>query len=350
MSNSYHQTSTYPLPDSQTTEAISTEPNQSWQQLGNWFWQPSELTAGMYQTMIDIGDDIELCVEAGGNPTHPTILLIMGLGSQMLFWPDTFINRLIKAGYFVVRFDNRDIGLSSKISASESEKINHFKMMARMQTGLPNDNQPVAYTLQEMAEDTVKLIKALSLDKQAQPLHLLGASMGGMIAQLVAAQHPDLLDKLVLLFTSTNRAFLSPPKPKQLTTLIKRPAGSKEQDIIDHGVWFVKTIGSPGFINEQLVYNKSKIHFHRNYHPNGSVQQLSAILATGSIRRYSQRIQAPTLVLHGSKDGLIPPQHGKDVAKNIPKSTFKLVEGMGHDLVSYYQPYLIKEILRHLAD
>lgn len=329
-------------------DATSTFPSSQWRCFGSQMWQPSDLTEGMYQTMVDIGDDIELCVEGGGNPEHPVLLLIMGLGSQMLFWPDSFIRRLIDAGFFVIRFDNRDIGLSSKITHHDAPKANHIKMMARMQAGLSNSDQPVPYTLQEMADDTIKLIQALNLDKLDQPLHLLGASMGGMIAQLVAAQRPDLVSKLVLLFTSTNRGFLLPPKPKQLNTLIKRPAGKDEQDIINHGTWFVKTIGSPGFVNEAMVQSKSKLHFKRSYHPIGTVQQLSAILATGSIRRHSQNIQAPTLVMHGSADGLIPPQHGKDVARTIPNATFQLVDGMGHDLACYYQPFLVNKICEHL--
>lgn len=330
------------------TDGLSSLPTPQWRCFGARTWYPSDLSEGMYQTMVNIGNDIELCVEGGGNPEHPILLLVMGLGSQMLFWPDTFIKRLIDAGFFVIRFDNRDIGLSSKIAHDKTAKVNQLKMMLRLQAGLSNSDQPVPYTLAEMAEDTINLVQALRLDKLNQPLHLLGASMGGMIAQLVAADHPELVNKLVLLFTTTNRGFLLPPKPKQLNTLIKRPAGKEEQDIINHGTWFVKTIGSPGFINEKLVQNKSKLHFKRSYYPTGTVQQLHAILATGSIRHHSRNIKAPTLVIHGSKDGLIPPQHGKDVARSIPNATFQLVNGMGHDLACYYQPFLVNKICAHL--
>lgn len=341
----------YETPSLRATGApLNDIPNSDWQRFGKRSWRPSDLTTGMYQTMVDIGDGIELCVEAGGNPEHPVLILVMGLGSQMLFWPDTFINRLIEAGFFVIRFDNRDIGLSSKVinKTKSAAKINQLKMMARMQAGLSNKDQPVAYTLHEMAQDTIELIKALNLAHPTQSVHLLGASMGGMIAQLVAATRPDLIDKLVLLFTSTNRAFLLPPKPRQLSTLIKKPASKEQKDIINHGIWFVKTIGSPGFLNEQIIKDKSKLHFERCYYPLGPVQQLNAILATGSIREYSQQITAPTLVLHGSEDGLIPPQHGRDVARNIPNATFKLIHGMGHDLAGYFQPFLVRQICEHL--
>ncbi|MDO5769411.1 MAG: alpha/beta hydrolase [Psychrobacter sp.] len=344
--------------DSLTTDALVNSipafnqskslPNADWQRFGDRDWQPSDLTAGLYHTMVDIGDGIELCVEGGGNPTHPVLMLVMGLGSQMLFWPDSFIYRLIEAGFFVIRFDNRDIGLSSKVPSKEGVKINQLKMMARMQAGLSNKDQPVPYTLHEMAKDTIHLIEALHLDKPVQSVHLLGASMGGMIAQLVAASRPDLINKLVLLFTSTNRAFLLPPKPRQLSTLIKKPSSKEPQDLINHGIWFVSTIGSPGFINEQMVKDKSKLHFERCYHPLGPVQQLSAILATGSIREFSQQIKAATLVLHGSEDGLIPPSHGRDVARSIPNATFRLIDGMGHDLAGYFQPFLVRQICDHL--
>lgn len=339
---------TDPNSDTSTQPAPCNLPDSRWQIFGEHHWQPSNLTDGMYQTMVDVGDGIELCVEGGGNPEHPVILMIMGLGSQLMFWPDSLLQRLIAAGYFVIRFDNRDIGLSSKISNPETAKINRIKMMARMQAGLSNAGQPVAYTLHEMADDTVKLIEAFKLHQRKAPPHLLGASMGGIIAQLVAATHPDLVNKLILLFTTNNRAFLLPPKPRQLSTLIKRPAGQSREAIIKHGIWFMNTIGSPGFIDKTMVADKSKLHFERGYHPLGSIQQLNAILATGSIRPFSRRIQAPTLVMHGSADGLVPPAHGKDVAKSIPNAKFVLIDGMGHDLAHYYQPFLVSQICQHL--
>lgn len=337
-------------PATQAKHAPCNLPDSRWQCLGEHDWEPSSITEGLYQTMVDIGDGLELCVEAGGNPEHPVLLLIMGLGSQLIFWPDAFIHRLIAAGYFVIRFDNRDIGLSSKVTNPETANINRIKMMARMQAGLSNADQPVAYTLHEMADDTVKLIEAFKLDQRKEPPHIMGASMGGIIAQLISATRPELVNKLVLLFTTNNRAFLVPPKPRQLSTLIKRPAGQERQDIIKHSIWFIKTIGSPGFVDESMVVDKSILHYERSYHPTGPVQQLSAILATGSIRPFSRRIQAPTLVLHGSADGLLPPAHGKDVAKSIPNAKFVLIDGMGHDLAKYYQPFLVSQICQHLQN
>lgn len=320
-------------------------PTPEWQRFGEHQWRDSDLSDHLYQAMIDIGDNIELCVEAGGNPNNPPLLMVMGLGSQMVFWPDNFIKRFIDAGFFVIRFDNRDIGLSSKVQIEGLPRISQFKMMMRLQTGLSNKGAPVAYNLTDMAEDTARLIKALNLGST----HLLGASMGGMIAQIVAARYPSLVQRMALMFTSTNRAFLRPPKPKQLYTLINRPESHSERDIVRHSVWFMKTVGTPGHVNVRMVREIAKLRYQRNFHPLGTVQQLNAILASGSISRFSKQVKAPTIVLHGSADGLIPPSQGRVVAKTIPHATFHLIEGMAHDIPEYYQPYMVTLISAHLS-
>ena len=334
--------------DTQLSETLAEDsinyPAPEWQKFGEHQWRDSDLSEHLYQAMIDIGDNIELCVEAGGNPNNPPLLMVMGLGSQMVFWPDNFIKRLIDAGCFVIRFDNRDIGLSSKVQIEGLPRISQFKMMMRLQTGLSNKGAPVAYNLTDMAEDTARLIKALNLGTT----HLLGASMGGMIAQIVAARYPSLVQRMALMFTSTNRAFLRPPKPKQLYTLINRPESHSERDIVRHSVWFMKTVGTPGHVNVRMVREIAKLRYQRNFHPLGTVQQLNAILASGSISRFSKQVKAPTIVLHGSADGLIPPSQGRVVAKTIPNAKFHLIEGMAHDIPEYYQPYMVALISTHL--
>ena len=332
------------LPDS--LDSSSSYPTPEWQRFGEHLWGASDLSEHLYQAMIDIGDGIELCVEAGGNPNHPPLLMIMGLGSQMIFWPNHFIKRLIDAGFFVIRFDNRDIGLSSKVQIDGLPRISQLKMMMRLQTGLSNKGAQVAYNLTDMAEDTARLIKALQLGKT----HLLGASMGGMIAQIVAARYPSLVQRMALMFTTTNRAFLKPPKPRQLYTLINRPESHSERDIVRHSVWFMKTVGTPGHVNVRMVRDIAKIRYQRNFHPLGTVQQLNAILASGSISRFSKQVKAPTIVLHGSADGLIPASQGRVVAKTIPSAKFHLIEGMAHDIPEYYQPYMVDLISNHLLE
>lgn len=327
-------------------DAMQNYPTDAWQRFGKHNWQASDLSEHLHQAMIDIGNGIELCVEAGGNPTHPPLVMIMGLGSQMIFWPNTFIKRLIDAGFFVIRFDNRDIGLSSKVQIDGLPRVNQLKMMMRMQTGLSNKKTPVPYNLTDMAEDTARLIKTLNLGST----HLIGASMGGMIAQIVAARYPSLVKRMALMFTTNNRAFLRPPRPKQLYTLINRPESHSERDIIRHSVWFIKTVGTPGHIDLRLVRDVAQLRYQRCFYPLGTLQQLNAILASGSIARFSKKVKAPTVVMHGSADGLLPSSQGRVVAKSIPNATFHLIEGMGHDIPAYYQPHMVHLIQSHLLN
>ncbi|WP_230657720.1 alpha/beta fold hydrolase [Psychrobacter sp. I-STPA10] len=314
-----------------------------WDKLAKFDWQPSALCPQMYSCFIDIDDELSLCVEAGGHPKNPAIILIMGLGSQLVFWPNEFIERLIAAGFFVVRFDNRDMGLSTKIDLGHHENLSVMKMMLRLQVGLSNQDAKVAYHLTHLADDTAKLIKRLDLDE----VNLVGASMGGMVAQITAAGYPHLVQKLGLLFTTNNRPFLPTPKPRQLYTLFKKPDSPKREDVVRHGQWFSDVVGSPGHIDQQRNIEAAQLRYQRNYRPKGTVQQLHAILGTGSIASYSQKITAPTLVLHGSKDGLLPPAHGRQVAADIPNARFELIDGMGHDLPLYYLPFIVQRLQRH---
>ena len=316
---------------------------ESWQKFGQIDWQPSDLSEHLYQAIIDIGEGMSLCVEAGGNPKNPAMIFITGLGSQMLFWSDKLLKQFIDAGYFVIRFDNRDTGLSSKIRIDGLPKVNTLKMMLKVQAGLSNRQEPVAYTLTDMAEDVARLIKTMNLDK----VNLVGASMGGMIAQIVAARYPKYVDNLVLMFTSSNRAFLRPPNPKQFMTFVRRPESHSERDMVRHSVWFMTAVGSPGHLDIKGTRAIAEKRYQRNFHPLGVAQQLNAILASGSILRFSKQIRANTLVLHGSKDGLLAPSHGKFLAKIIPNARFELIDGMGHDIPPYYYPYLVSTIARH---
>lgn len=316
---------------------------ENWQCLGDIAWQPSDLCEHLYQAIIDVGDGIELCVEAGGNPENPSMIFITGLGSQMLFWSGDFLKLIIDAGFFVIRFDNRDTGLSSKIQIDGLPRLNNFKMMLKMQAGLSNRQEPVAYTLTDMAEDVARLIKKLNLNR----VNIVGASMGGMIAQILAARYPNYIKHLVLLFTTANRAFLRPPNPKQFMTFIRRPESHSERDMVRHSVWFMTAVGSPGHLDIKGTRAVAEKRYQRNFHPLGVSQQLTAILASGSILKYSKQIRAKTLIIHGSEDGLLPPSHGKFLAKIIKNATFELVDGMGHDLPAYYHPYLAHLIANH---
>ncbi len=294
----------------------------------------------MQETKVDLGNGIQLHVEIGGNPDHPSVLLIMGLGAQMLFWPDFFCKSLIDQGFRVIRFDNRDIGLSSKIR-NKGPRLNTFKLMGRFAFGLSNHGS--AYDLYDMADDAALLIERLGLEKA----HIIGASMGGMIAQIIAAKHPNKVDKVGLLFTSNNQPFLAPPFPKQLFSLIGRPASNDEEGIIHHSLKVMQTIGSPGYLNQIEVMQTARKLYQRSYHPAGVLQQFLAILCTGSLLQIDKQIDKPTLVVHGSKDRLLPSSHGRAVSKAISGAKFELIEGMGHDIPAHFIPQLSGLFAKH---
>lgn len=176
-------------------------------------WYPSPISDLMQQAIIPVSDEIELCVEVGGNPNNPPLLLVMGLGSQLIFWPESFIKRLIEAGFFVIRFDNRDIGLSTKISRKDLPKVNTIAAMMKLQFGLDNSKTPVPYRIDDMADDTAGLIRALGF-RQVQ---VLGASMGGIIGQVLAAKYPHLVNRLALIFSTHNKPLLAPLAPNNFT-------------------------------------------------------------------------------------------------------------------------------------
>ena len=296
-------------------------------------FEASPYTTFMQETKVDLGNGIQLHVESGGNPEHPTILLIMGLGAQMLFWPDFFCKSLIDQGYHVIRFDNRDIGLSSKVR-HQGPRLNTMKMMGRFAFGMPNQGAP--YNLFDMANDVALLIERLGLDK----INIIGASMGGMIAQILAAKYPEKIEKVGLLFTSNNQPLLPPPFPKQLFSLIGKPESHDEDGIINHSLKVFKTIGSPGYLNQVEAMQMARKLYQRSYHPAGVLQQFLAILCTGSLLKLDKQIQKPTLVVHGSRDRLLPPSHGKAVAKAIQGAKFELIQGMGHDIPPHFIPQL----------
>ena len=296
----------------------------------------------MEETKVDLGNGIQLHVEIGGNPDHPTIILIMGLGAQMLFWPDFFCKSLIDQGFRVIRFDNRDIGLSSKVR-HKGPRLNTFKLMGRFAFGLSNHGS--AYDLYDMADDVAHLIDQLGLERA----HIIGASMGGMIAQILAAKYPEKIDKVGLLFTSNNQPFLAPPFPKQLFTLIGRPASNDEEGIINHSLKVMQTIGSPEYLNQLEVLQTARKLYERSYHPAGVLQQFLAILCTGSLLQIDKQIEKPTLVVHGSKDRLLPSSHGRAVSKAIKGSKFELIEGMGHDIPAHFIPQLCGLFAKHFT-
>jgi pimeloyl-ACP methyl ester carboxylesterase len=303
-------------------------------------FQPSPYSRFMQEAVIETPNGLSLHVEVGGNPDHPCILLIMGLGGQMIHWPDQFCETLIQQGFYVIRFDNRDIGLSSKTEVTHIQK-NLLKMMIRFKIGLKNT--PVTYTLEDMADDAFIILKQLHI----KTCYVIGASMGGMIAQILAAKYPSLVAHVGLLFTSNNARFLPNPGIKQLQMFFTRAKSAKEEDVVQHNIKIAKNIGSPSYINVTDIRKISKIAYQRSYAPFGVLQQLLAILCTGSLLKWDKKITQPTLVIHGACDKLLPPKHGKAVAKAINGAKFELISGMGHDIPTELIPQLSKLFVHH---
>ncbi|MEB3767686.1 alpha/beta hydrolase [Acinetobacter sp. MD2] len=306
----------------------------------NFQFQTSAESAFMQETKVDLGNGLQLHVEMGGNPQHPCILLIMGLGAQMILWPEAFCKALITQGFCVIRFDNRDIGLSSKIQAPTLPSKHLLLLMARFSMGLKNHGAP--YQLEDMADDVALLIDQLGIES----CHVIGASMGGMIAQILAAKYPTKVKKLGLLFTSNNRAFLPPPG-RQPLKLMFGPRAKNEDAIVQQSLKLYKYIGSPKFTQFNDVQQLALRSYRRNHSPTGVLQQLLAILCSGSLVPWDQRIQQPTLVVHGECDQLLPPKHGKSVARAIQGSKFELIAGMGHDIPPHFIPQLSDLFVSH---
>ncbi len=282
------------------------------------------------------GIDIEY--EDTGLRDAPVILLIMGLGMQLVAWPNSFCEGLTARGFRVVRFDNRDAGLSSRMPSAG--RLATRAMMARAFLGLPV--RP-PYTLDDMAADTIGLLDALAIPNA----HVVGASMGGMIAQLVAIEHPERVKSLTSIMSTSGDRALPGPKGRVLRALI-RPRPRSEPMAIRRMIEFFRLIGGSGYPpTEAELQAKVARSVRRSYRPDGLARQLIAIQTAPSRVRALRSIKAPTLVLHGSEDPLIPVAGGEDTAANIPGSRLRIVPGMGHFLPETLVPLLVDEIARH---
>jgi len=278
--------------------------------------------------------------ESLGDPSHPAIVLIMGLGMQLMAWPDAFCQALVARGYRVLRFDNRDCGLSGR--APGKKRANLMLAMAASALGLP---VRTPYTLEDMAGDAIGLMDKLGITQA----HIVGASMGGMIAQVLTAKFPRrVLSLTSIMSTSGNRKVSKPTKPAR-KVLLARPADPKNpESVIDHLVEMFGVIGSPGYpsTHEEL---RSRIghSVRRAYEPAGTARQLLAIIASGDRRKLLHTIAAPTLVIHGADDPLVPLAAGRDTAQNIPGAALMVIEGMGHDFPAALMPRLAQAVADH---
>ena len=274
----------------------------------------------------DDGADLDIYYEDFGDPAAPPVLLIMGLGAQLLLWRTGFCERLVNRGFRVIRYDNRDVGLSGKLHGRRAE-AKLIPAMARSFLGRPS---PSVYTLEHMADDAAALLDHLGIDRA----HIVGASMGGMIAQIFAARYPQRTAGLGILISSNNAALLPPPAPRALLALIKGPApDSPREVIVANSVRVSKIIGSPGYPTPEHTLRAEAIEgYERAHYPQGIARHFGAVLGSGSLKRYDRQITAPTVVIHGRADKLMRPAGGRAIAAAIPGARLVLFDGMAHDL------------------
>ena len=267
---------------------------------------------------------IEIHYEDHGDPAHPAMLLIMGFGAQLTLWPDELVEDLANRGFRVIRYDNRDVGLSQKLDGVKAPGIVKMTLMSKI--GL---TPKVPYTLADMAEDGIGLLDALAIDRA----HIVGASMGGMIAQHMVAKHPERCLSYTQVFSTTGNPKLPAARKEALKALVTRPASNDEAVLVDHGMMLARTIGSPQYPAEEArLRERVQAGVRRSYYPEGPSRHLSAIVADGDRREMLRGITVPTLVLHGEDDPLVPCEGGRDTAACIPGAKLKTIPGWGHDL------------------
>ena len=284
---------------------------------------------------------IDIHYEEHGNPAHPALLLIMGFGAQLTLWPDELVEALAARGYRVIRYDNRDIGLSHKFDGVKAPGL--VKMTLLSKIGM---TPRVPYGLADMAADGIGVLDALGIDKA----HIVGASMGGMIAQHVAAKYPERCLSFTQIFSTTGNPKLPPARKEALQALVTRPSSDAEEALVEHGIMLARTIGSPGFpAPEERLRERTLTSVRRSFYPEGPTRHLSAIVADGDRRPMLREITVPTLVLHGEDDPLVPCEGGRDTAACIPDAKLETIPGWGHDLPLELVEPLSEKIADHAS-
>jgi len=281
--------------------------------------------------------------EALGDPAAPPILLIMGLGMQLIAWPDAFCRGLVDHGFRVIRFDNRDCGLSSRMRVRKQPNL--VAALAAAWLRLP---VRAPYTLDAMARDAVGLLDALAIRRA----HIVGVSMGGMIAQVIAATRPDRVLSLTSIMSSSGNRRVSRARRDAKAALLSKPANPDDPDsVVEHLAGVFGVIGSPAFPTDRLLLREQIARsVRRSYYPAGVTRQLVAIIASGDRRALLRKIRAPTLVIHGADDPLVPVAAGRDTARHIRNAQLLVIHGMGHDLAPGLQPMLVEAIAAHCRD
>jgi pimeloyl-ACP methyl ester carboxylesterase len=283
---------------------------------------------------------IQLEYETFGKPTDPAVLLIMGLGGQLTLWPESFCQRLAQGGYYVIRYDNRDVGLSSKIESAGRPDL--MRAGIRFTLGLP---VKAGYTLDDMAADAVGLLDGLGIARA----HVVGMSMGGMIGQLLAARSGGRLRSFTAVMTSSGNRRLPQPSLKLRLRLTRKPKKLDRESVIRHSMETWRLIGSPAYptddatLRAMVERDQKRCLFSR-----GLARQTLAIMASPSRVPLLQQIRVPTLVIHGQDDPLVPVAAAHELARRIAGAQLEVIPGMGHDLPEALVPRIAGLILPHL--
>lgn len=285
-------------------------------------------------------NDIEIVFDTFGDPSNSPILLIMGIGAQMIDWKDGFCERLASRGYWVIRYDNRDVGLSTKFDDSGTPN-----MMQMLVASIQGETLEAPYTMKDMADDAVGLLDWLEIEEA----HVVGVSMGGMIAQMMAIHHPARLATLISIMSSTGETDLPLPTPEALA-ILTNPRPTDREGYIESSVDGWRFLSGPKFPpDENIVREHAGLKFDRGIHPAGVARQMAAILASGGRRESLKSVTIPTLVIHGDADPLVPVEGGVDTADAIPGAKLIIIEGMGHYLPMVLWPQLIDAIVNHTS-
>jgi pimeloyl-ACP methyl ester carboxylesterase len=289
----------------------------------------------MAEELCTLSNGHQICFETFGDPADPALLLTMGLATQMLGWHDDLCAALAGRGFHVIRYDNRDVGRSQKIAGPVPTL---FQLVRR-------DKRAACYTLEDMAADAIGLLDHLGIERA----HVVGASMGGMIVQTMAARHPERVLSLVSIMSNTGSRWSGQPPLRMYGVLLKNPPHGRE-GYQDHAVEVFSKIGSPGFDRDDDDLRRiAGMSYDRGINPAGSLRQIAAIIASGDRTALLRTIRAPTLVIHGSKDRLIPLSGGRATARAIPGARLLVIEGMGHDLPRAVWPRLLDAIEQNAA-
>lgn len=286
-----------------------------------------------------LANGLRLEVEARGDPSAPAVLLIMGLGMQLVAWPEPLCRALLDAGFRVIRFDNRDCGLSEGCEHAPRANLTLAAMrwMLRLPIAAP-------YRIEDLSEDARAVLDVMG----ARDAHVVGVSLGGMVAQSLAAAYPDRCLSLASIMSSSGDRRLPPADLAVLRLLLSRPRpGAGTDELAAHFSRLFQAIGTPGQDPAELGA-RVRVGVERSYRPDGTARQLLAVLASGDRSRQLARIRAPTLVMHGALDPLVPPAHGEDCARKIAGARMLRIPGMGHDLAPSILPEVTAHLLAHL--